>query len=112
MRVELEQRLDIIATDNYGLSEIMGPGVAGECIHKCGMHLAEDHFYAEIIDPDTGEVLPEGSVGELVLTSLTKQAFPMIRYRTRDITRIHYDRCDCGRTLARMEKPEVAAMTC
>lgn len=104
MRLELEQRLGLVATDNYGLSEIMGPGVAGECLHKRGMHLAEDHFYAEIIDPETGEVLPEGSVGELVLTSLTKQAFPMVRYRTRDITRIHYDRCECGRTLARMEK--------
>ncbi len=104
MRVELEQRLGILATDNYGLSEIMGPGVAGECCYKQGMHLAEDHFIAEIIDPDTGEVLPEGSVGELVLTSLTKQAFPMIRYRTRDITRLHYDVCSCGRTLARMEK--------
>ncbi|MCK4502725.1 MAG: phenylacetate--CoA ligase [Desulfuromonadales bacterium] len=104
MRIELEQRLGIIATDNYGLSEIMGPGVAGECLHKQGMHLAEDHFYAEIIDPDTGQVLPEGSVGELVLTSLTKQAFPMIRYRTRDITRLDYATCDCGRTLARMEK--------
>jgi phenylacetate-CoA ligase len=104
MRSELEQRLGIIATDNYGLSEIMGPGVAGDCIYKQGMHLAEDHFLAEIIDPDTGEVLPEGSVGELVITSLTKQAFPMIRYRTRDITRLHYERCECGRTLARMEK--------
>ncbi len=104
MRAELEQRLGIIATDNYGLSEIMGPGVAGECIYKQGMHLAEDHFLAEIIDPDSGEVLTEGSVGELVITSLTKQAFPMIRYRTRDITRINYDMCECGRTLARMEK--------
>jgi len=104
MRTELEQRLGIIATDNYGLSEIMGPGVAGECLCRQGMHLAEDHFIAEIIDPDTGVVLPQGSVGELVLTSLTKQAFPMIRYRTRDITRLAYDTCDCGRTLARMEK--------
>jgi phenylacetate-CoA ligase len=104
MRGEIENRLGIIATDNYGLSEIMGPGVAGECLCKQGMHLAEDHFIAEIIDPDTGVVLPEGSVGELVLTSLTKQAFPMIRYRTRDITRLHYQTCDCGRTLARMEK--------
>ncbi len=104
MRIELEHRLGIIATDNYGLSEIMGPGVAGECLYKQGMHLAEDHFLAEIIDPDTGEILPEGSVGELVLTSLTKQAFPMIRYRTRDITRLHYETCECGRTLARMEK--------
>ncbi|WP_029918451.1 phenylacetate--CoA ligase family protein [Pelobacter seleniigenes] len=104
MRNELENRLGIIATDNYGLSEIMGPGVAGECLHKSGMHLAEDHFLAEIIDPDTGEVLPEGSVGELVITSLTKQAFPMIRYRTRDITRLNYETCSCGRTMARMEK--------
>jgi phenylacetate-CoA ligase len=104
MRVELEQRLGIIATDNYGLSEIMGPGVAGECLYKQGMHFAEDHFLAEIIDPDSGEVLPEGSVGELVITSLTKQAFPMVRYRTRDITRLNYGTCECGRTLARMEK--------
>ncbi len=104
MRCELEQRLDIIATDNYGLSEIMGPGVAGDCVCKSGMHFAEDHFLAEIIDPETCEVLPEGSVGELVITSLTKQAFPMIRYRTRDITRLNYERCECGRTLARMEK--------
>jgi len=104
MRNEIENRLGIVATDNYGLSEIMGPGVAGECICKKGMHLAEDHFIAEIIDPDTGTVLPEGSVGELVLTSLSKQAFPMVRYRTRDITRLHYETCDCGRTLARMEK--------
>ncbi|HKJ04231.1 MAG TPA: phenylacetate--CoA ligase [Geopsychrobacteraceae bacterium] len=104
MRSELEKRLGIIATDNYGLSEVMGPGVAGECLQKQGMHIAEDHFLAEIIDPDSGEVLPEGSVGELVLTSLTKQAFPMIRYRTRDITRLHYDQCGCGRTLVRMEK--------
>ena len=104
MRCELERRLGIIATDNYGLSEVMGPGVAGECRHKQGMHIAEDHFLAEIIDPDTGRVLPEGAVGELVLTSLTKQAFPMIRYRTRDITRLHYRTCACGRSLARMEK--------
>ena len=104
MRSELERRLGIIATDNYGLSEIMGPGVAGECMYKKGMHFAEDHFLAEIIDPDSGEVLPEGSVGELVITSLSKQAFPMIRYRTRDITRLDYSCCECGRTLARMEK--------
>ncbi len=104
MRCELETRLGIIATDNYGLSEIMGPGVAGDCLAKCGMHLAEDHFVFEIINPDTEEVLPRGSKGELVITSLTKQAFPMIRYRTRDITRINYQPCECGRTLARMEK--------
>ncbi|MBD1399279.1 phenylacetate--CoA ligase family protein [Pelovirga terrestris] len=104
MRCELESRLGIIATDNYGLSEIMGPGVAGDCLAKCGMHLAEDHFVFEIIDPDTGQVLPRGSTGELVITSLTKQAFPMIRYRTRDITRIIYQPCECGRSLARMAK--------
>ncbi len=104
MRTEIEQRLQISATDNYGLSEVIGPGVAGECQYKCGMHLAEDAFIAEIIDPETGAVLPPGSVGELVLTSLTKEAFPMIRYRTRDITSLVYEQCACGRTLARMKK--------
>lgn len=104
MRNEIEQRLQIIATDNYGLSEVIGPGVAGECQYKCGMHIAEDAFIAEIIDPDTGEVLPSGSTGELVLTSLTKEAFPMIRYRTRDITSLIYEPCECGRTLFRMKK--------
>jgi phenylacetate-CoA ligase len=104
MRREIEQRLGIIATDNYGLSEVMGPGVAGECLERCGMHIFEDHFIAEIIDPDTGQVLPAGSVGELVLTTLTKEAIPVIRYRTRDITRLHYEPCACGRTLVRMEK--------
>lgn len=104
MRREIEQRLGIIATDNYGLSEVMGPGVAGECLERRGMHIFEDHFIAEIIDPDTGEVLPPGSVGELVLTTLTKEAIPVIRYRTRDITCLHYEKCACGRTLARMEK--------
>ncbi|MFO7982983.1 MAG: phenylacetate--CoA ligase [Desulfuromonadales bacterium] len=104
MRREIENRLGIIATDNYGLSELMGPGIGGECIERCGMHISEDHFIAEIIDPDSGEVLPEGSVGELVLTSITKEAFPIIRYRTRDITRLHYESCSCGRTMVRMEK--------
>lgn len=104
MRKEIESRLFISATDNYGLSEIIGPGVAGECECKCGMHLFEDAFIPEIIDPDTGQVLPRGSVGELVLTTLTKEAFPMIRYRTRDITSLDYDKCDCGRTLVRMRK--------
>ena len=104
MRREIESRLGISATDNYGLSEIMGPGVAGECGHKCGMHIAEDAFIAEIIDPDTGESLPPGSVGELVLTSLTKEAFPMVRYRTRDITSLDYAKCGCGRTTVRMTK--------
>ncbi len=104
MRREIEKRLGILATDNYGLSEMMGPGIAGECEHQCGMHIFEDHFIPEIINPDTGEVLPAGSVGELVLTSISKEAFPMIRYRTRDITRLTYEPCVCGRTLARMHK--------
>jgi phenylacetate-CoA ligase len=104
MRKEIENRLFISATDNYGLSEIIGPGVAGECEFKCGMHLSEDAFIAEIIDPDTGKVLPRGSIGELVLTTLTKEAFPMIRYRTRDITSLDYEKCACGRTMVRMKK--------
>lgn len=104
MRREIESRLGISATDNYGLSEVIGPGVAGECEHKCGMHISEDAFIAEIIDPDTGQALPPGSVGELVLTSLTKEAFPMVRYRTRDITSLDYAKCDCGRTTVRMKK--------
>lgn len=104
MRREIESRLGISATDNYGLSEVIGPGVAGECGHKCGMHISEDAFIAEIIDPDTGETLPPGSVGELVLTSLTKEAFPIVRYRTRDITSLDFAKCDCGRTTVRMKK--------
>lgn len=104
MRREIESRLCISATDNYGLSEIIGPGVAGDCRHKCGMHLFEDAFLPEIIDPDKGKTLPAGSVGELVLTTLTKEAFPMIRYRTRDITSLDYSPCACGRTLVRMKK--------
>lgn len=104
MRREIENRLGIIATDNYGLSEIIGPGVAGECRHKRGMHIFEDAFIPEIIDPDTGKQLPPGSVGELVLTTLNKEAFPMIRYRTRDITSLDYSACECGRTMVRMKK--------
>ena len=104
LRREIEGRLFINATDNYGLSEIIGPGVAGECECKCGMHIFEDTFIAEIIDPETGVVLPPGSVGELVLTTLTKEAFPMIRYRTRDITSLDHEPCACGRTLVRMKK--------
>lgn len=104
MRREIESRLFISATDNYGLSEIIGPGIAGDCEYKCGMHIFEDAFIPEIIDPDTGEVLPPGSVGELVLTTLTKEAFPMIRYRTRDITSLDYSPCACGRTMVRMKK--------
>jgi phenylacetate-CoA ligase len=104
MRKEIESRLAISATDNYGLSEIIGPGVAGECQYKCGMHISEDAFIAEIIDPDTCQVLPPGSTGELVLTSICKEAFPMIRYRTRDITSLDYSACECGRTMVRMKK--------
>ncbi|MRR06842.1 MAG: phenylacetate--CoA ligase [Deltaproteobacteria bacterium] len=104
MRREIESRLFISATDNFGLSEIIGPGIAGDCEYKCGMHIFEDAFIPEIIDPDTGEVLPPGSVGELVLTTLTKEAFPMIRYRTRDITSLDYSPCACGRTMVRMKK--------
>jgi phenylacetate-CoA ligase len=104
MRREIESRLCLSATDNYGLSEVIGPGVAGECLCKNGMHLCEDAFIPEIIDSETGVPLPPGSVGELVLTTLTKEAFPMIRYRTGDITCLDYAKCDCGRTLVRMKK--------
>lgn len=106
MREEIEKSLGIKAYDIYGLTEVIGPGVACECDQKAGMHIWEDHFLAEIIDPDTGEVLPEGSTGELVFTSLTKEAFPVIRYRTRDICRLEYAPCACGRTHLRMCKPQ------
>lgn len=104
LRAEIEERLLIRATDNYGVSEVMGPGVAAECSEKKGLHLYEDHFIPEIIDPRTLEVLPPGSEGELVLTTLTKEAFPLVRYRTRDITSLDYSPCACGRTLVRMRK--------
>jgi phenylacetate-CoA ligase len=104
MRREIENRLGLSATDNYGLSEIIGPGVAGECECKNGMHIFEDAFLPEIIDPDTCHVLPPGSTGELVLTTLNKEAVPMIRYRTRDITSLDYAPCPCGRTVVRMKK--------
>ena len=105
MRSEIEQKLGIKAYDIYGLSEILGPGVSCECEHQCGMHIWEDHFIAEIIDPDTGEVLPEGSTGELVFTTISKEGFPVIRYRTRDICSLNYEPCKCGRTHIRMNKP-------
>ena len=105
MRAEIEASLGISATDNYGLSEVIGPGVSCECSRKKGMHINEDHFIPEIIDPDTGEPLPPGATGELVLTSLTKEACPVIRYRTRDITSLIPERCGCGRTFVRMTKP-------
>jgi len=104
MRKEIESKLNIKAYDIYGLSEIIGPGVAFECEYQCGMHINEDHFLPEIINPETGEVLDEGEYGELVFTTITKEGLPLIRYRTRDITALHYDRCKCGRTLVRMEK--------
>lgn len=104
MRKEIEQKLQIKAIDIYGLSEVIGPGVASECLIQAGLHINEDHFYPEIIDPLTLEVLPEGKTGELVFTTITKEGLPLIRYRTRDLTRLHYDRCRCGRTLVRMEK--------
>lgn len=105
MRKDIENSLGIKAYDIYGLTESSGPGVAFECCEQKGMHINEDHFYAEIIDPDTGEVLPEGSKGELVFTSLDKEAFPLIRYRTRDITVLSREKCSCGRTFVRMHKP-------
>ena len=105
MRKDIENSLGIKAYDIYGLTESSGPGVAFECCEQKGMHINEDHFYAEVIDPDTGEVLPEGSKGELVFTSLDKEAFPLIRYRTRDITVLSREKCSCGRTFVRMHKP-------
>jgi phenylacetate-CoA ligase len=104
MRVEIEAKLSLTALDIYGLSEIIGPGVAQECGCKGGLHIAEDHFYPEIIDSGTGEVLPDGARGELVLTTLTKEGLPVLRYRTRDITALHRERCGCGRTLVRMDR--------
>ena len=102
MRAAIEDRLKLTATDNYGLSEIMGPGIAGECLEKAGMHVSEDHFLIEVVDPATGEPLAEGEEGELVITTLTKEAFPMIRFRTGDITRIIPEPCPCGRTMRRI----------
>ena len=104
MRREINEKLGIIATDNYGLSEVMGPGVSGECLECNGLHINEDHFLLEILDPITLEPVPEGEVGELVFTTLTKEAFPMIRYRTRDLTRFIPGPCACGRTMRRMQR--------
>ncbi len=105
MRKEIEDKLGLKAYDIYGLTEIIGPGVAFECCEQTGMHINEDNFIPEIIDPDTGEVLPEGSQGELVFTCITKEAFPLIRYRTRDIGILTREKCSCGRTLIKMKKP-------
>jgi len=104
MRDEIQRRLGILATDNYGLSEVMGPGVSGECEHQCGLHMAEDHFLFEVVDPETGEPRAEEEEGELIITSLTKEAFPVLRYRTHDLTVIDASPCACGRTSARMRK--------
>ena len=105
MRRDIENKLGIKAYDIYGLTETSGPGVSYECSEQTGMHINEDHFIAEIIDPDTGEVLPEGSKGELVFTAITKEAFPLLRYRTRDICVLSRKKCSCGRTHIKMSKP-------
>lgn len=104
MRNEIEERLGITAIDIYGLSEIIGPGVASECGCKAGLHVQEDHFIPEIINPDTEEVLPPGEKGEIVFTTVTKEGMPLIRYRTRDVSSLNYEKCQCGRTLVRMSK--------
>jgi phenylacetate-CoA ligase len=104
MKAEIESRMGIRATDNYGLSEVMGPGVAGECDCACGLHVNEDHLLLEIVDPQSGEPLEYGEEGELVITTLTKEAFPLLRYRTHDLTSLDPTRCECGRTLVRMTK--------
>lgn len=104
MHKELQDKLGVFPTDNYGLSEIIGPGVAGECECKCGMHINEDHFYPEIVDKETLEPVADGEWGELVITTLTKEGLPMLRYRTKDITRLISEKCECGRTTTRMDR--------
>ncbi len=104
MRAQIEARLPIRATDNYGLTELTGPGVAGECECRSGMHISEDHFFAECLDPVTGKAVPDGEVGELVVTAFTRECSPVLRYRTRDLTSLTRERCECGRTTARMGK--------
>ena len=104
MRHELQEKLKIVATDNYGLSEVMSPGVAGECPERNGLHINEDHFLVEVVDPETLRPLPEGETGEMVITTLTKEAFPVIRFRTRDVTSLKTEPCPCGRTFVRMSK--------
>jgi phenylacetate-CoA ligase len=104
MRKELEEKLGIKAYDIYGLTEIIGPGVGYECEHQNGTHLCEDHFYPEIVNPETGDPVPEGEFGELVFSTITKDGMPLLRFRTRDLTRLIYDRCECGRTAVRMSR--------
>jgi phenylacetate-CoA ligase len=104
MRREIERRLNVVATDNYGLSEVMGPGVAGECLERSGLHVNEDHFLVEVVDPETLAPVPPGEVGELVITTLTREALPVVRFRTRDLASLDARPCPCGRTLARMSR--------
>jgi phenylacetate-CoA ligase len=104
MRNQIEKNIGIIVTDNYGLTELGGCGVSGECIERDGLHINEDHYYAEVVDPDTGEPVEDGEPGELIITPLSKEAFPLFRYRTKDLSRITYEPCRCGRTHARMDK--------
>jgi len=104
MRQEIQGALGIVATDNYGLSEVIGPGVSGECLERNGLHINEDHFLVEVIDPKTLRPVPPGQAGELVITTLTKEAFPMVRYRTRDLTSLQAGDCPCGRTGRRMSR--------
>ncbi len=105
MRAKVEEAWNLFATDNYGMSELCGPGVSGECRYRCGLHFAEDNFLPEVIDSATGSVKARGDEGELVVTTLAKEGIPLLRYRTKDITRLHYDKCECGRTHVRMDKP-------
>jgi phenylacetate-CoA ligase len=104
MRAELQAKLKIVATDNYGLSEVGGPGLAGECLDRSGLHVAEDHFVVEVVHPETLEPVPDGAVGELVVTTLTREAMPVVRFRTRDLGSLTRVPCACGRTLARMSR--------
>lgn len=104
LRQQIEQGFGLFSTDNYGMSELMGPGVSGECVYRDGLHFAEDHFLPEIIDSQTGQPLESGDTGELVITTITKEGIPMLRYRTRDISRLNYEPCACGRTHVRMDK--------
>lgn len=105
MRETIEKNLGVTTADNYGLTEFFGPGVAGECEYRCGMHISEDYFYPEIINPETGTVLSDGEQGELVFTSLLREGMPLLRYRTRDITTLNHEKCECGRTSVRMQAP-------
>lgn len=104
MRDQIEKNIGITVTDNYGLTEVGGPGMSGECLLRNGLHINEDHYLCEVVNPDTGETLPEGETGELVITPLSREAFPIFRYRTKDIAKITYEPCKCGRTTARMNK--------